>query len=481
MGTTKVSDVMSFFGGTQRTGELAAPNASDDTFSKMINDATMKSGVNVADSTSTMLKNNAVAGNNASDNSIKPAQDVKGTEVKTDVTRSDNAGSDDTAKVEVESDKVNDTADNEDVKKELGEVANEVKDAIKDRLGISDEDIENAMAVLGLNMIDLLDPENIKSLMLELSGQEDSISLLTNETLLNDIVEVTGVLTDALEVISEEYELTDEQMQQVINQLVENEEPVITEAVVPNVTADEAKEDDTKLRIDVTREDNNPSLNELTKEPTYEGVQLERKAANLKDGESNESNMSNQMFSQEFSSNTDMAATSAEAVAEYSNMVEQQEEILRQVTDHIKLNISADTTSMEMQLHPASLGTVNLQIASQGGTVTAHLLVQNEAVKSVLEGQLVQLLQTFEEQGQKVEAIEVSVAGYDLDRSLNQNNNQQNSDGSKDDRTSAIGRVSRRRLNLNDLTEDEMAELSEEEQLAAEMMEANGTSVDYMA
>lgn len=135
---------------------------------------------------------------------------------------------------------------------------------------------------------------------------------------------------------------------------------------------------------------------------------------------------------------------------------------------------------MELQLHPASLGTVNLQINSNGGVVSAHILVQNEAVRSALEGQLVQLLQTFEEQGQRVEAIEVSVAGYDLDRSLNQGSDT-GSNERKDRSTEGVSRTSRRSINLNELDEEDFEELTEEEQLEAEIMTANGTSVDFKA
>ena len=122
----------------------------------------------------------------------------------------------------------------------------------------------------------------------------------------------------------------------------------------------------------------------------------------------------------------------------------------------------------------------NLQIASNNGVITANLQVQNETVKSALEAQLVQLLETFEEQGQKVEAIEVTVAGYDLDRSLDQGSGSQDGERKESD-TPSVGRTTRRRINLNDLNEEDIEELTEEEQLAAEMMAMNGGNVDYMA
>ena len=80
----------------------------------------------------------------------------------------------------------------------------------------------------------------------------------------------------------------------------------------------------------------------------------------------------------------------------------------------------------------------------------------------------------------RVEAIEVSVAGYDLDRSLNQGSDT-GSNERKDRSTEGVSRTSRRSINLNELDEEDFEELTEEEQLEAEIMTANGTSVDFKA
>ncbi len=165
-----------------------------------------------------------------------------------------------------------------------------------------------------------------------------------------------------------------------------------------------------------------------------------------------------------------------ETVTTYSN--EDANSIMSQVTESIRVNYSADTTTMELQLHPASLGTVNMQIASTNGIVTAHIIVQNEAVKAALESQLITLQQTFDEQGTKVEAVEVSVANYDLGKGTGSDTDT-NSNERGSGRTGRIG--ARRRINLNDLEEEDLEELNEEEKLSADMMARSGNSVDYTA
>ena len=165
-----------------------------------------------------------------------------------------------------------------------------------------------------------------------------------------------------------------------------------------------------------------------------------------------------------------------ETVTTYSNA--DAESIMSQVTQSIRVNYSAETTSMEMQLHPASLGTVNMNIASNSGVVTAHILVENEAVKAALESQLITLQQTFDEQGMKVEAVEVSVANYDL----NKGTGSDTENGNSERESARAGRTgTRRRLNLNDLDEADIEELEEDEQIAADMMARSGNSLDYKA
>lgn len=165
-----------------------------------------------------------------------------------------------------------------------------------------------------------------------------------------------------------------------------------------------------------------------------------------------------------------------ETVTTYSNA--DADSIMSQVTQSIRVNYSAETTSMEMQLHPASLGTVNMNVASNSGVVTAHILVENEAVKAALESQLITLQQTFEDQGMKVEAVEVTVANYDL----NKGTGSDTENGNSERESARAGRVgTRRRINLNDLEEADIEELDEDEQIAADMMARSGNSVDYQA
>ena len=140
-----------------------------------------------------------------------------------------------------------------------------------------------------------------------------------------------------------------------------------------------------------------------------------------------------------------------------------------------KVMVSQAESSIEMQLNPANLGKVYLQVVSREGVVTAQIAAQNEAVKEALESQVAILKENMNQQGIKVEAIEVTIASHEFERNLEQN--QQNPSGQQEEEAR---QASRRNINLNSLDELEGA-LSEEENLVAKIMSEQGNSVNLTA
>lgn len=464
MGAVKVSDVMSFFPGMSAVNDskAGAIQGADD-FAKAISDAAAKTappaGVNDADTVRQAPKSTRLMQKTDNNDTGRILKDDAGKDQRTDTYKSD-------------------SVDREEIGAGIDEKLGKVKDAVKDELGVTDEELEEAMAMLGMAPVDLLNPDNLKGLMLELSGETDPLALITNGDLLDSIHDVTALVSEILTELQEEFGIAADDIADVLGMTALDENIPDEAAFIEDEDADQ--DDADGVRIEITHKDEDGTANDgIGERTTAESVSLDRKAARIMNDRNQEEGTQNAMTGQNFNVDAPDADGIVQAVPEQAPSYVDAEDILSQVTDRIKVDISEDQTSMELQLHPASLGTVNLQVNSNGGVVTAHLLVQNEAVKTVLEGQLIQLLQTFEEQGQKVEAIEVSVAGYDLDRSLNQDNDT-GSNERQERKADGVGRTSRRRLNLNELDEEDLEDMTEEEQLAAEMMTANGGSVDYM-
>ena len=468
MGTAPIKDVMLSF---PAAGGIDAPGRTDDKggmFMDVLNGAVARNGKprdNAADASAIKQADGNRMG-------VKKDQTAESRGIRND---RGNDGADGPSRIQDGSE------GNEKVGKALEDKSRKVMDAVKEELSVSEEELEKVMTEMGLAPIDLLDVSNLKDLMLTLAGEEDALALVTNGDLLASINSVTEVVLNAIDELNAEFGITESDLSGIIEEMKENGTPIPSagEELSEPEEDEDATADPQGLRVEVRR-DGTPE-NPVIRESSVESAAMQRRVSQMMDDRGQEGHMQDAMPGQSFIENLQgNQAAAVTAPAEGAQPYVDARSILEQVTDQVKLSITEDSTTMELQLHPASLGTVNLSVASNGGVVTANILVQNETVKAVLEGQLTQLLQTFEEQGQRVEAIEVAVAGYDLDRSLNRNN-EGNSEGDRERRSEGIARTGRRRLNLNDLTEEDLQELTQEEQLAAEMMELNGTSVDYTA
>lgn len=83
------------------------------------------------------------------------------------------------------------------VEEKMTKFSEQVKDVLEEELGVSEEEIVNAMEVLGLSYPDLLNQNNLANLVAELTGNEDLCRLLCSEQFLNVMQEV-NVLSQQL-------------------------------------------------------------------------------------------------------------------------------------------------------------------------------------------------------------------------------------------------------------------------------------------
>ena len=450
-------------------------------------------------------------------NEVNLNKDVTSDVSKTKTVVATNAGSNKNIKTAEASGQETESLDEEKIKdlaEEISEITNQIVDKIKSEFEVTDEEIEEAMEVLGLTIADLTKPAELRNLLMELTGTSDSIELLTNVELYDSVKEVTDFASNLFTEVAKDFSLSTEQLTEMINtesfeealnevdvSVTSNEAETEADAeVVSEVTVDKttdaalAFENSDKADANETKPVESNNSNESEEVP----IDTEKKApdkiekpesftqSNLMNDEAmNERSENRKSFNfdssknQEFTFNQTQAVTNqtvntvgdiVETVTSYTTGADT-DNIMRQVTDYVKVHISDDVTKMEIELHPASLGTVNMQINSQNGQITAHLTVQNELVKSVLETQMIKLQETFDEQGTKVSAIEVTVAEYSL--------NSQSDNNYSEERNGRNYGSKKKGINLNEI--GSLDELDEEEQLEAKVMEMNGSSVNYTA
>lgn len=389
-----------------------------------------------------------------------------------------------------------------------------VKEILKDELGVSDEQIEDAMSVLGLQWMDLLNPASLSQLVTQLTGTDDACSLLMSEEFTN-IMQNTDVLVQNL---SETLGITKDEWVALQNQLTE-----LTASEEANLTADfnetldmadsgiqeMAPKTDVIIASQETQNTNATvtagQMTQATEET--QNVQPEEDAASVIQVNASEDAQAENNVSEDASGEMDESAAQSQKTKEsgvnehaqnmeFQVRTEQQtvtpeevntvasrttidvQDIMNQIAEFAKVNLSPENSSVEMQLNPENLGKVYLHIAAtKEGNITAELAVSSETVKTALEAQIADLRTSLNQQGIKVDAVEVTIASHEFERNLEQNAAGEEQQSSQREET---GRTAGRRLFRGEL--DELSGLmNEEEALAAQIMKDHGNTMDVTA
>ncbi len=357
----------------------------------------------------------------------------------------------------------------------LQTAAGELITKIAETFDISVEEVNLTLEQLDMEPMDVLQQDKLGTLLLEIGNGEDSLALLTNESLYQNFKTVMDAQSNILAECSESLSMDAGQMEELVEQVQkmtvtlaeevpldkEPDMPVI-EVVKSEEVAPQSTQDEAEVKV-VTSEE--------TKAPAQSTETRENKHVNPDKDGSSQGREGNMVLPQT-QEQTPVVQNEQTRVESFTSNLETQD-IMRQIMDYMKIQIKPDMSNLEMQLHPASLGTLQIQVASKGGVLTAQFVTENEAVKAVLESQMIQLKESFAQQGVRVEAIEVTVQTHQFESNLEQGRGREQEMPEK--------RTRARRINLNEsLMADDMEDLNEEA-LGAQMMNINGTTVDYTA
>ncbi len=391
----------------------------------------------------------------------------------------------------------------------------DVRQVLKEKLGVTDEEITDAMQKLGLTVADLIQPNQLTQLTAELTGSENIGELLCNDSFMEIVNEIGGLsqdLLDDLGMTSQMFTETVAAASQVVttpesagieqlpemqvtenvnadktaandnqmNSVLEEEKTVQTASDADEVEI-QKPEDNILLQKEVAEEtDNTDDMQEkttLSEDNSLMQEETDTKADDGQTGNRNESgNTSNQtaFVSQEHTVDP-AAAKTPETVPEFSRQLDTLD-LIRQVTEFTKVTVREAQTTMEMQLNPEHLGKLYIEVTTKEGNVSAHIMTQNELVKEALESQMAELKQSMNQAGVKVDAVEVTVGSHEFEKNLEQNAKQDERQAEEQEKAAP----KTRRINLDDLDELSGA-MSEEEALVAQIMADHGNSVDYTA
>ena len=325
----------------------------------------------------------------------------------------------------------------------LKEKEEEIIDTLSEKYGVDEEEIKDLLDEMGLSAYDLLNPQNLVNFIEELTGAASG-ALLLDENFLS-VMETLGQMADEL---MSDLNVDMDGLNDLVAQMDKVEQ---SSEDVEMLTATEMQgaglQDDSSIGQEAMDGQNSENFS------ANEGIVQTQTMTNV-------GQMTDGMSTQQFSS-----YLSADSV-----------QIMEQIVQRMRVTISDNISSMEMQMNPENLGKVYVNISSEDGIVNAQFRATNEVVKEALEAQLATLRENLNQAGVKVDAIEVTIASHEFERNLEQNN--QNSD----EQMNAQEEQTKKRRNLTVDSLDELTGMmTEEETLVAQIMKDNGNSVDFIA
>ncbi len=388
-------------------------------------------------------------------------EEVKETEAATEVQDSEEVSKEETEVISKEQ--------TEEVlsKEELEKAVAELMTTIQEVMNVSPQQLQSALDELGITAEELLDTKNIQTLVVALTEGADELSVMTNEAVFTNVQEITAKAEELLTDLSVKTGMSFEEIQTAIAKMSQpqtemvSEEPVVYQAAAPSDSVS------TEERAVVLE---NNQLEHMQAAVVNRTEDVAQNSTN--DNMQRNANDQQMTFAQTVVDQLEQAVAKTETVT--TSYTTTTESVMNQIQDAIRVIQTQDMTEMELQLHPASLGSLRIQIAAKEGVITAVFTTENEAVRAALESQLVTLKENFAQQGVRVEAVEVTVASHAFEQNLNGDENHAG------EQTANEKKKGSRRITLSDMTMDNIEEeLSDEDRIVAEMMKENGNTVDY--
>ena len=397
------------------------------------------------------------------------------------------------------------------VKKITDDISSQIVEKVTDDLDISEDELNNAMQLLGLTAMDLLNPANLAALYCEVTGNaSDPQALVLNAdftALFNDVSQVASENDAQLDLLSQ---LTASDDGEILDaDIVSSADTTDTNESTGSVNTPEKTVDSSYDDTAASGQNINDTADEAVK--VYDGGTQDSSYQNSDEGTSSgetgngitsdENTEKTQSKSQVDSSfddsgervlhhddgahsdnsvlhasvseqlNTD---TSFEMSQSQSRLRVDTTDIIRQIVDSMSISNTTEESAINLQLTPESLGRMYINVSQKNSEISARIAVSNEAVKEALQTQMVNLKEALNNSGIRVNEVEITVASHEFERNLEQgaanDSRQQESTNSYNGSNSSDSGID------SDMMQDRA-----EERLVTQIMRDNGNSVDFTA
>lgn len=397
------------------------------------------------------------------------------------------------------------------VKKITDDISSQIVKKVTDDLDISEDELNNAMQLLGLTAMDLLNPANLAALYCEVTGNaSDPQALVLNAdftALFNDVSQVASENDAQLNLLSQltasdDGEILDADIVSSADTTDTNEstgsvntpEKTVdssyddTAASGQNIndTADEAVKvydggtQDSSYKNSDEGTSSGETGNDITSDENTEKTQSKsqvdssfddsgERILHHEDGAHSDNSVLHASVSEQL--NTD---TSFEMSQSQSRLRVDTTDIIRQIVDSMSISNTTEESAIELQLTPESLGRMYINVSQKNSEISARIAVSNEAVKEALQTQMVNLKEALNNSGIRVNEVEITVASHEFERNLeqgaaNDSRQQESTNSYNGSNSSGSG------------TDSDMMQDRAEERLVTQIMRDNGNSVDFTA
>ncbi|MCR4691101.1 MAG: flagellar hook-length control protein FliK [Lachnospiraceae bacterium] len=377
---------------------------------------------------------------------------------------------------------------------DIAEAEEEIITAVAQLLGIAPEELSDILSQLDLTAADLTVAGNAADVLAQ-ARDISPADIVMSEELTGIVKEMSAAADTQLTEAAQQLGISVEELSAKIAEAVESvpviadetetatvQEPAMTVVntaeVLPKeekpLEAAETKDED---KAAVKADEDSLQVQTFTEDKT-EKTDRRRDNSDRHDNGSGQQNAQSQSVSAQpvHTESTQAPLYRQEGMQEALSAARTQD-VINQISEYVKVNRSEKMTGIEMMLNPANLGSIRLQLETNNGVLKGQLTASDEAVRAALESQLSVLKEALAEQGMKVEALEVTVAGHQLEQNLDQGGK-----GAEQQAEDMAARKSSRRiLDLNTLDAEEAEEMTDAQKLEVEMMRMGGNRLNFQA
>lgn len=390
------------------------------------------------------------------------------------------------------------------------DISSQIVEKVTDDLDISEDELNNAMQLLGLTAMDLLNPANLAALYCEVTGNvSDPQALVLNAdftALFNDMSQIASENAAQLDLLSQ---LTASDDGEILNtDIISSADAPETTEAADGVTTPEKTVDISYDNATASNQNINDTADEAvkvydgsTKDGSYqntdEGTSSGETGNGVTSGENTDKSQTKVQADSSFDDSDEHVLQHDDALSDNSTLhasVSEQlntdtsfelsqsqshsrvdtTDIIRQIVDSISISNTTEESAIELQLTPESLGRMYINVSQKNSEITARIAVSNEAVKEALQTQMVNLKEALNNSGIRVNEVEITVASHEFERNLEQ--------GAANDSRQQESTNSYNGSNSSDRGIDsDMMQASDKERLVTQIMRDNGNSVDFTA